>query len=278
MIIMTFDLLASVRHGHITVAREFWNVPLLIVSPLLFLFRRRMYFNINHNLSSLPHRFPLSVVLLSGLGFRFILFDGCLATAKFSSAIKRQFSTPLFPVSIESASEETPALHSDKRFAVGVVGDFRSEKGDTEGLTQIMAGIAEIPGVDLTIGLRGPTLAIERAGLAAQFISTRSRSEYLAFLRNIDVLILFARKDRYYCRHSGTIMDAIACYATPVVPNFPVLTSQISRPVQVGLTYDGLTEIIDTIVDACRNRCVLRENIPRYLRARNSIDLCQSSY
>jgi hypothetical protein len=278
MVIMTFDLLTAARRGGVVVAREFWNIPLLVVSPLLFPFRRRIYFNVNHNLRSLPHQFPPSIVLLSRLGFRFILFDGRLAAATFCLAVRKQFSTPLFPISIEGASAELPPGHFDTSWVVGVVGDFRLEKGSKEEVIEIISRIGAIPGVNVTIGLREPGLAVERAGLVAQVVGTRSREEYVAFLQSIDILILFARQDRYYCRHSGTIMDAIACYATPVVPNFPVLASQISHPVRVGLTYEGLGAIVDTTVNACQNRRVLRENIPRYLRARNRIDFGQDSF
>jgi hypothetical protein len=137
-----------------------------------------------------------------------------------------------------------------------------------------MGRIAEIPDTDLLIGLRKPTPWIQDSGLVVNVIGTESRVEYLTFLRTIDVLILFARKDRYYCRHSGTIMDAVACYAIPVVPNFPVLASQITLPVQVGLAYDGLEEIVSTIANARQNHCMFRENIPQYLRGRTAIELC----
>jgi hypothetical protein len=154
------------------------------------------------------------------------------------------------------------------------VGDFRSEKGDARELFKIMGRIAEIPDTDLLIGLRTPMPWIQHSGLAAMVIGTESRVQYLAFLKKLDVLILFAREDRYYCRHSGTIMDAVACRATPVVPNFPVLASQIMLPVQVGLTYAGLAEIVGTIANVRRNHRMLRDNISQYLRARTTIDLC----
>ena len=253
MLLMIPDVWLAVRQNRYVIVREFWNVPLLLASPLLMAWKRCVFFNVNHNLVGMPEQFPWSLRVLARLGFQFILFDGKDAGSMLPGSVRPQFWFPLFPIP-EQLSSRRGQRHSVLP-VVGVVGDFRAEKGRAVEIGTLLNTLTNNGACEVKIGYRSSAHLLPLNGLGVKFIYTGTRSTYLEFLRSVDILLIFAKRETYYCRHSGTVMDAIACGVVPVVPDYPLLKSQVSDPVVVGATYHSLPEI-PTMLQSLSKSCM----------------------
>ena len=68
-------------------------------------------------------------------------------------------------------------------------------------------------------------------------------------------------------------MDTIACGAIPVVPNFPVLASQVLEPAPIGEVYDSLLTIPDVLNKVKLSLPILLDNQKRYKAERACIEI-----
>ena len=95
----------------------------------------------------------------------------------------------------------------------------------------------------------------------------------MQFLSDSDVVLIFANQKQYFYRHSGTIMDTVACCAIPLVPNFPILASQVLEPAPVGAVYDSLSTIPDALTKLESSLPIFLENQKRYKAERACIEI-----
>jgi hypothetical protein len=263
---MTADVIRAASGGRHVVAREFWNVPLLLMAPVLIPWRKRILWNVNHNLRSDAGACPLALSLAARLGFIFLMFDGSVAMATFPVHVQRAFLTPLFPV-IDRAGNGRARGGT----TVSLVGDMRPEKVSIPELELVVRSLAGIPGVTVQIGARGAPVA--KLPTDAAVADTSKRESYLDLLRSSDVVVVLARREAYYYRHSGTVLDAIACGAWPVVPAFPVLGVQVGQPVRVGSTYESISEIVSVVKDALASPNSIEGQRAKYFAGRGSLNL-----
>jgi hypothetical protein len=233
--------------GGFIIVREFWNIPFLIISPFLFHLRRSIFLNINHNLKNIQRKFPTSLLLLSLIGFRFILLDGTYAKGLLPFYVRKNFYFPPFLVSKTISSVYRNKTKKNK-ITIGVVGDFRLEKLEISYFLMLMKKIIKNPKFNLKIGVRNKKIHSHLLAENLNIFPTENKISYQNFLASIDVLIIFASKNAYYVRHSGTIMDAITYSVIPIAPDFPVFRSQILQPKQVGFLYKSTNQIY-TILD-----------------------------
>jgi len=269
---MLFDIWWAVLRGKPVVVREFWNLPMAIVSPLLWPIRKRVLFNINHNLSGLPVHFPLTLKVLAWMGFRFFLFDGAAAAPHFPSGVLNAFRFPLFPCIAQAHS----ALQHD-RPVLAVVGDFRPEKGNPEAIRSLLKTLAQDPRWRLRVGRHGQRVSLFDTTEAIETVNTSTHTDYLRFLAEADVVLVFADPAKYYVRHSGTVMDAIACGAIPIVPELPIIASQVSCPAAVGMVYRNMTDIEACVLNAIAEQGAYAQNRSIYLTARHRVELTEDS-
>jgi hypothetical protein len=273
MAVMVVDIWQAVRRSRHVVVREFWNVPLFCFAFLLFPLRKRVLFNINHNLSGLPRRFPFSILILGILGFRFMLFDGEAALEYIPRRIRRAFAFPLFPCMPRvDLAARSPRVRN-VRPVVAVVGDLRSEKGDAAQISKILSALALDQRWDIFLGHRRQLPMQFHLAANITLVSTASHDKYLELLSIADVVVVFAERDRYFCRHSGTIMDAITCGAIPLVPALPVFASQVGNPAKVGETYRALGDLEDGINRAISLSRNLTGQRNQYFRARGLVNV-----
>jgi len=250
------------------VIREFWNLPLLFSSIFLLPIRQKLFFNINHNLKSKNLRIPIPIKILALMGYKFILFDGSLLASKFPQYIRKQLYCPFFPLPPQKEKFKKN-INNSKKIIVGVVGDFRSEKINYHKLITMLQKFKKNKNILIFFGSQFDIVAKSIDEMI--HFSTNTHKEYINFLQSLDYLIIFAKKESYYFRNSGTIMDAISCGTIPIVPNYPVFNSQISDPIQVGLCYKSFNELSNIMSGISNNKQYLKNNFNYYTLTRSSL-------
>lgn len=246
--------------------REFSNGVMFLLIPLTFFIRGRCIFNVNHNLKNIEHRFPWSIRVMSVLGYYFLIFDGQNLVTYIPPNLRKAFIFTPFPcVAMGGAYKKTEGGVA----RIGVVGDFRSEKTDSTEFSGILKSVSEMSRSTIQIGVRS-SVALRDVSVPDGVLvrSTAGHSEYISFLSDCDVLLVLAKREAYFSRNSGTIMDAIACGVIPVVPNLPVLESQVTTPRKVGVVYSDYFGIQKSIVEAIEKMNALRSAMDDYLAMR----------
>lgn len=245
------------------VLREFWNIPFIFLYPFFFFYRSRIFLNINHNFSK-NKSIKLSMLILIYLRYKFIFFDGSAAIAKLPIKLSNNIFTPLFPCKPKYDFNKNSIAEN----LIGFVGDFRREKSLNNETVQVINSLLN-NGLKVVIGYRytRPTNLVSHKNLL--LVSTLDHVSYHLFLKSISILIVIGDMDKYYFRHSGTIMDAISFGVIPVVPNYPVFTSQVSLPNIVGQTYNSLFEIKDIIYKINESKKIFHISRVSYLNTRS---------
>lgn len=266
--LMALRAIWNSRGGSPLVIREFSNaVGILLLIPL-FPLRRRVYFNINHNLKGFPARFPEALRLLAKSGFNFIMFDGHDIAREIPREVSKRFFVGPFPVAPFVSAHRVP----DRACTVGLVGDFRGEKASKEVLVNILARLAQIPDTVVKLGVRGAG-TIDSLSASVEVVRTKEAQDYFRFLKSVDIVVILAEANAYYARHSGTIMDAIASHAVVVAPDLPVFRQQISSPAIVGLVYRSVDELPEVVGQARAELSDLRARQASYVAGRATCDL-----
>lgn len=254
---------------HILV-REFSNSCLLLLALLIFPQRGRIVFNINHNLKNIENRFPFALYILAKLGFNFLMLDGYYLQPYIPRSIRDKILVHTFPCrpSLKSrANNNDPNRHLN----IGIVGDFRSEKGSILEITKAVKEIVSLKFCTVCIGARNSSFVQQNFKDAEiKAISTDTPEQYYDFLNKLDILLIFAKRTTYFSRHSGTIMDAIGCGVVTLTPEFPVFKSQLKIPIDVGMTYNSLEEIKNTVIRAIDQLYNFHVNISEYIALRDS--------
>lgn len=201
--------------------REFSTLPLLLVFPLLWPLRKKLYFLINHNLQWAA-RDPLErfgLTMLAKMGARWALFEtqNFQGLENFGIPSERNLVLP-HPV-LERFSKP---WKKEGRPIVGVAGTYRPEKGMDE-LIQFLKEKFAMFGI--LLGIPNPEAA---AHLDVETVSTGSDEDYFAMIARCDVLVQNGGRDSYFYRASGPIADAAACRTAVVAPDFPILGKQVA--------------------------------------------------
>jgi hypothetical protein len=271
--IMALDLIFYSMLKKNVVAREFSNVAMLLLIPITFLFRKRIFFNINHNLKLIQKEFPLSIKALCLLGYQFIFFDGSGVLEYIPKKYRNQFHTPLFPVlDPDGICENVNKSFQGKELKVGIVGDFRSEKGEIVQILSVINKIASINGVFVNVGARSQHVFRGfEMDKKVRVANTTSESSYYSFIQDVDVLIIFATSVSYFSRHSGTIMDAVSHGVKVIAPNYPVFKSQITHPCEVGYLYNDINDIYNLICNHKNEMLINSVCFSKYTEMRKTI-------
>jgi glycosyltransferase involved in cell wall biosynthesis len=259
------------RDHDLIVVREFLTVLLLIVWPLIWPLRRRVYFLINHNLQE-AHRRRLerSVLrLLYRTGCRFACFETTAGCAEIGIVPDAERFLVL-PHPLAGAIVTRPAPSSAAEPVVGVIGAVRTEKG-SEVILQTLLQLREQGRMAVRLVLGCPEAVVRAAWQCRGFevIDTTSRAAYLAALDLCDVVILNYQRERYLYRPSGVAADALSRGAAVVCPDFPLMRLQLSAPATVGAVFDGLDGLPAATMRALALRPTLGDALAAHQRARD---------
>jgi glycosyltransferase involved in cell wall biosynthesis len=252
--ILLIKRVARVPSGEVVI-REFLTLPLLIISPLLFSQRKRLWFLCQHNVAfaakNTSHRWALK--FLRKVGFRFILFENSLAWKAVEQdevPVSSVCAIPSPLPQIISKSHSGDPLN--KAVTIGFVGNYRKEKSQIwalQALQREMGDGGALAGCSLLLGTSDTELR-NRFSAVAQVIDTNSYQAYLAALRACDVVVFPYDPAAYAYRISGVLSDAVACGCAVVVPDIPILRDQVFQPALVGACYADPSGIVEAVRSA----------------------------
>lgn len=234
------------RFAELIIVREFLNIPLLLVWPILYPLHKRIVFLVNHNIqyanTKRSERFALR--LLTGAGARLLCLElpAGLAEIGLKGAAEKSLILP-FPLGSGTFPAHAPTL-SGRPSRVGVIGNFRPEK-NVDPLLESLVAAVQRGQVNVEVVLGCPDLAYRKIweSRGVTVIDTTDYADYEAAMNTCEVIVLNYEKASYYFRHSGVIADAVSRGVSVVCPNFPLLRHQVESPFPVGTTFDHIDEL-----------------------------------
>ena len=172
---------------------------------------------------------------------RLVEFLGWASGLKVSAA---GISTPYFLTPAQ-------ALSSPKRFDIGLIGEFRAERG-SEIIPDLMIALDRLrPGMRYVLQLTDSTEqeAVQKKLADQGFMGSLSAiannhletAEFARLIAQVRLMVLPYHPQRYRMRSSGVLSECIA-YATPcVVPSSTWLGDQLKDRFAAGEAFDGWT-------------------------------------
>jgi glycosyltransferase involved in cell wall biosynthesis len=260
-VLLVFRCWRASRCRYILV-REFSTLPLLLVFPLLWPLRRKLFFMIHHNLqwavrSRIEH---FGMVALARAGARWAIFE----TQDFQGLEVWSIPSPQNLVLPHPAPEKSAGKTDSSRPVIGVAGYYRPEKGMDELLRLL---IKHFPDCDVVAGVPNPE-AVKIPGV--RVVGTAADEDYRAMLARCDVLVQNGERDSYFYRASGPLADAAASGTAVVVPDFPLLRHQVLSPVPVGEVFESFGEIPSAVRTAVAKTLSGQYDFSAYCAARSA--------
>lgn len=264
------------KKGQHMLIREFSNIPLALIFLLIFPWRKKLFFLVNHNLQwtvACPAE-KTAFRLLGRMGCRFVFFEQIPEEPlrRLGINLKKCFSIP-HPV--PEAGRFRTRFGGIKK--IGVIGQFRAEKG-IDDLLQYLEALS--PDYDVTVGVPNGAEFRKHSKFADgtwfELKDTSRPDAYRNTLSECDVIVLNHPASSYQFRASGLIADAVAARVPVVIRSLPVLESQISRPVRVGESFDdlrGLEESLKKTDEKLRNGVY---RFDEYIPARSAAALAEA--
>lgn len=255
--------------------REFSNVPLLGLFPLIRGKRDRLFFLVNHNFQwTIGSRLErIAFRGLGRLGCRFVFFEQVPEPLleKYRISPDSCFAWPHPVPKTVVKRTRTGALK-----VVGVIGQFRPEKGIDELLEQLEP-LAKTYRIVLALPNLDDFVAKSRFASAdwIEQVDTRSANDYLTAIAQCDVVVLNHPTAGYEYRASGLIADAAAAQVPVVVRNLPVLRHQIQQPVSIGECFDTLSDLPDCFQRVSNQLENGSYDFATYNKARSAKELAQ---
>ncbi len=259
------------RDHDLILVREFLTALLLVVWPLIWPHRRRVYFLINHNLQEAHRRrlerFVLRLLYRTG---------GCFACFESTAGWTEIGIVPdaerflVLPHPLAGAIVTRPSTPPAGELVVGVIGAVRAEKG-SEAILEALLQLREHGRLPVRLVLGCPEANVRAVWQCQGFevIDTSSHAAYLAALDLCDVVVLNYQRERYLYRPSGVVADALSRGAAVVCPDFPLMRLQLSAPAAVGAVFGSLAELAEAIKKALMLRPTLGDALAAHQRARD---------
>jgi glycosyltransferase involved in cell wall biosynthesis len=223
------------RRSKLIIIREFSTFYVWITVALCFPLLGKLLFVVAHNVQK-AHSSPLQARLLAALvslGPRL----ACLETTDGALSILPQ---PLHRrvICLSHPAPYEPSGPRDQRdqrspLRVGLVGDFRPEKGSHKVL-ELLSELAAEPDANMIIMVGAKS---EGASLSLPNIDIRSTATqqlYVEFLSSVDVLVLPYPSTAYQFRVSGILADACACGTPVLATDLPAFRAQLTTPAVAG--------------------------------------------
>jgi hypothetical protein len=119
---------------------------------------------------------------------------------------------------------------------IGIIGESRRGKKFSKTL-DLMLEISKKLDVVLTIGTNDFSCFDDVDLQGIELIDTSTNDAYMSVLSACDAIVLNYEKSKYFYRCSGVAADAISVKTYAICPDFPLMSSQVNYPTQVGIVY-----------------------------------------
>lgn len=261
------------RKPSLMVVRDFSNIPLAMVFPLIRWASNRMLFVVNHNLQwTRNSRMERAAFRYLGrMGCRFAFFEQVPTELLKSYGLDPNRHVAL-PHPVPLTSYRRDRLGGVK--VIGIIGQFRPEKGIDELLEHLLPLAGKY-----RIRLALPNLdAFRRSSRFAAVeglepVDTASTEGYLQAIAGCDVVVLNHPITGYEYRASGLIADAAAAHVPVVVRNLPTLHSQVTAPTRIGECFDQLADLPDCIARVSTRLAADEYDFSAYINKRTAQEL-----
>lgn len=135
-------------------------------------------------------------------------------------------------------------IHQNTQIKIGVVGMIREDKP----ISKVLEKIQEYQSLssyyyELIIGTPFKQKPAYLDKLNAKLYDTTKEADYLKVLQEIDILVIYYEKDKYYYRASGVISDAASSGCYIIASDYPAINHQVNYPVKIGSTFADFNEI-----------------------------------
>lgn len=261
------------------IIREFLTVPLFVSFPLLWGYRKKIYFLCQHNLAFASRKVSHRLVLrfLNYIGFQFLVYESVdlwSKALKSGSSPDGVFSIP-HPVGANASSVKNDDI------TVGIIGNFRKEKSPEWAIKKLIEHKIDSDNFSnfrILIGSPDQEFLDQYRGIdGVSIINTKKRERYLSALQRVNILFLPYDESAYSFRVSGVLSEAVSSHALVVAPCLPGIKEQLSLPSSVGECYvsrDQLLDVLDMMLPRVKNG-YYDAGIQQYLayRGRDNIKL-----
>ncbi|MBF2058280.1 MAG: glycosyltransferase family 1 protein [Cyanobacterium sp. T60_A2020_053] len=246
---------------------EFYNQHCLFLLPLLLLRGKLTFlcihgnqqFAMNSKIKYLGFIYlKIYLQLLKNLKVVLLEIDDNVIPEKYRFPNHCKYLMPL-PI----ISEITPRLKLGERLSgnnvikIGVVGMIRPDKPIALILHKIQEYIAQSNHqCELIIGTPINQKPVYLDGIKGTFLDTTRQEDYLKVLQQIDILIIYYDKERYFYRASGVISDAASAGYYIIASDYPVIHHQLNYPAKIGYNFSEFEEIpqlIDQTIENIKN-------------------------
>ncbi|WP_144058177.1 glycosyltransferase [Novipirellula maiorica] len=229
-----------------------WSVIALLLSPLS---RRSklLYLSMFHQqlaCTSSFRRFSLKLLrqLVAWSGAQVVLLecdDDCVEPSlRFDANQKVVLPMPRSTTFVAKPPQSSRS--TKKTLRVGLGGTIRPQKGtlDSGFLSAVISGAkqSDTP-IELVAGFPNRQGFREDLPGEIEFVDTEDYDDYVRFIQSLDVLVVNLRRDHYWYRSSGVVHDALSAGVFVIVNDYPVASSQVSTPVEVGGVYSEFEEV-----------------------------------
>jgi hypothetical protein len=215
--------------NRLIIVREFGTLPFTLVAPLVLPLARRILLVNAHNLQRAKDHVAqrAALRLLLWLGFRLAVLETAQGADRVLGLLVRSV------VVLPHPGDPAPAVHRPAAAlpVVGMVGDFRAEKGMLK-QAKVLADAALLLPMDIRFGTASPG-AIR--SLRGTVIATHDTASYRAFIAACDILVVPYPRESYELRASGVIADATNLGTPVLTTRLPAMACQVLAPETGGI-------------------------------------------
>lgn len=217
-----------------------FSTEFLLLSFLVSLRTKNVYLVNSHNIQQ-AYESPIMNWLLKlyhRLGYKFFVLETSAILMDLGYQEKdlaRHVSLPHSVMSSENIDNNVE-LQISKKKKIGIIGESRQGKKFSRTL-DLMLTISRKLDVVLAIGTNDFSCFDGMDLEGVELIDTSTNDAYMSALSACDAIVLNYEKSKYFYRCSGVAADAISVKTYVVCPDFPLMSSQVNYPAQVGVVY-----------------------------------------
>ena len=233
-----FIRIATCKH-RIIFLREYNNYGFVFLLLSGFIFRKKILFNVNHNIKSLLQH-KKKERLCKFFNAELVIFEH----------IKYPENSPRWFFPFNSIKTNQKIHKKDEAINIGVVGSSRSEK-QADKLLELLVSQKKngaFKNSKFWLGSSIDTRSSQDQKENIIFFDTSLNKSYHELLKKLDIVVINYSSD-YFFRTSGVIADAIQNGCAVIAPNYELIRNQIQWPVSVGLNYDNEFDFIKKLLE-----------------------------
>jgi hypothetical protein len=225
-----------------------FSTEFLFLTFLSSLWTKNVYLLIHHNIQQARQNSFMKFMLkiYHHLKYKFIVNEtsSVLQDLGYKEAeIYQHLSLPHPVIKVNDTSDSNLFNNDEsKKKKVGIVGKIRKGKKFSDSLSLLMKISKEL-NIVLVIGTDDFSYFNDTILQDVKLIDTSNNDSYLTALSSCDVAVLNYEESKYFYRCSGVAADAISVQTYVVCPDFPLMSSQVNYPTQVGVLYKNEVEL-----------------------------------